>query len=308
MKLTTALEGYWLVKERDLSVNTVAEYGISFRRLVEYLPDEIAFEEIAAEQIHQFLNHCKRRHRLSDKSLCNVWIALSSLWTWAEVQIGATHVIRGRVPRPRFRRPPIEAYTEAEVKAMINACEANAKWKSTRRMPGQAARPTELRDRAILVTLLDTGLRASELCNLKVKDYDPKKGRLGVREGKGKKDRSVYLGTSARRILWRYLATRAEAKPSEPLFAARELTHLDRNNLRHLIVRTAERAGVEHATVHRFRHTFAINFLRNGGNLLELQRLMGHERMDTLHVYVQLAQSDLSEAQRLASPADKWRL
>jgi integrase/recombinase XerD len=308
MNLVTALDGYWLVKERQMSQHTVRDYQLTFRRLVEFLPQDIAFCDITPEHLHQFLNLCKRRHKLSDKSLCNVWIALSSLWTWAEVQIGAPHVVRGRVPRPRFRRPPIEGYTEAEVKAMLYACDSAAKWTSTRRQVAQASRPSSLRDRALLITLLDTGLRASELCALTVRDYDAKTGRVGVKQGKGKKDRVVYLGMTARKTVWRYMATRPNARVGEPLFATREGTHLDRNNLRHLIDRIAERAGVEHATVHRFRHTFAINFLRNGGNLLELQRLMGHERMDTLHIYVQLAQSDLSAAQRVASPADNWKL
>ena len=60
--------------------------------------------------------------------------------------------------------------------------------------------------------------------------------------------------------------------------------------------------------LHRFRHTFAVQFLRNGGNVFELQRILGHERMDTLHIYVTLAQSDLAAAQRAHSPADNWRL
>lgn len=75
-----------------------------------------------------------------------------------------------------------------------------------------------------------------------------------------------------------------------------------------MITATARRAGVSHANVHRFRHTFAITFLRNGGNVLALQKLMGHEKMDTLRVYVELAQMDLQKAQQLASPADRWGL
>jgi len=56
------------------------------------------------------------------------------------------------------------------------------------------------------------------------------------------------------------------------------------------------------------RHTFAINFLRNGGNPLELQKLLGHEKMDTVRLYVDYASADLAAAQRKASPADGWKL
>jgi site-specific recombinase XerD len=75
-----------------------------------------------------------------------------------------------------------------------------------------------------------------------------------------------------------------------------------------MIQRTADRAGVRGATCHRFRHTFAITFLRNGGNLLELQKLLGHEKIDTLQIYVDLAHTDLASAQMRASPADGWNL
>ncbi len=62
-----------------------------------------------------------------------------------------------------------------------------------------------------------------------------------------------------------------------------------------------------HSTVHKFRHTFAITFLRNGGSVLELQRMLGHERLDTVRIYASLAEADLQEAQKRASPADNWK-
>ena len=83
---------------------------------------------------------------------------------------------------------------------------------------------------------------------------------------------------------------------------------MDRASLRKMIVRCAERAGVKKASVHKFRHTFAINFLRNGGSVLELQHMLGHERLDTVRIYASLAESDLRKAQERASPADKWKL
>ena len=65
---------------------------------------------------------------------------------------------------------------------------------------------------------------------------------------------------------------------------------------------------VARAAVHKFRHTFAINFLRNGGSVLELQRMLGHEHLSTVKIYASLAESDIQEAQRRASPADNWKL
>lgn len=109
------------------------------------------------------------------------------------------------------------------------------------------------------------------------------------------------MGQASRKAIWKYLSTREPApKPQEPLFATRTGTHIDRNALGNLIESCAKRAGVEHAYPHRFRHTFAITFLRNGGSPLELQALLGHEKLDTVNIYVRLAQVDLQEAQKYA--------
>jgi integrase/recombinase XerD len=83
---------------------------------------------------------------------------------------------------------------------------------------------------------------------------------------------------------------------------------MQRTGLRLLISRIGLRAGVPDAGVHRFRHTFAVNFLRNGGNLLALQDLLGHKRLDTVRIYAKQAEVDLERQQKGASPADRWRL
>jgi integrase/recombinase XerD len=308
MQLQSAIEGYWLEKQRNLSVNTVADYTNTFKRFQSYIGPQTAFAAITSDQVRKFLNYLKTQHRLKSRTIANAWIALSSLWTWAEHELNTPHIIRGKVERPKFKRQPIEPSSRTDIAAMLEACHHAKAWKTKTGRQAAATRPTALRDRAIITTLLDTGMRASELCDLKLDDYDNTKGQLLIRHGKGDKGRFVYLGAGAKKHLWKYLATRPNAAPKEPLFTCQDLTHFDRNNLRHLIQRCAKRAGVANATLHKFRHTFAINFLRNGGNLLQLQTLLGHERMDTVRIYAQLAQSDLELAQAKASPADNWNL
>jgi integrase/recombinase XerD len=310
MELCAVLEGYWLARQRDLSVNTFNDYTLHFRRMGEFFGTDREFETIGSDELHAFLNHCKNKFKLGPKTMSNLWAALSSLWTWAETEpsLRTPHAIRGVIKRPQFRQPPIVPYSEHDIKALLAACDHCAVWVPAQNRYMQGNRSTAHRDRAIIVVLLDSGLRASELASLCYGDYEAKLGRLHVRQGKGGKDRHVFLGATGRRLLWRYLATRKNIRPTEPLFATRDLTPLNRNSLLLLIKRIAMRAEVSDAGLHRFRHTFAINFLRNGGNVLELQRMLGHEKLDTLNIYVRLAQSDLSNAQRIASPADKWRL
>jgi integrase/recombinase XerD len=109
--------------------------------------------------------------------------------------------------------------------------------------------------------------------------------------------------------VWKYLAKRKEAKPDEPLFETTGRQALDRNALRKMLLAAGQRAEVvEPVTPHRLRHTFAITYLRNGGDVYTLQRLLGHSTMDMVRRYLSLAQTDIADAHRRASPVDNWRL
>lgn len=302
-----ALEGYWLEKKRNVSPKTVADYSNTFRRFREFIGRDTKVGNIKSDDIRTFLGRLSEEG-LSAKSVNNAWIALSSFWSWAEAELGVQHVIRNRIARPKYTRPVIEPYSHTDIGALLNACSENAKWETRSGRTVKSERHWKLRDRAVILVLVDTGVRAQELCDLVLRDYDNKVGRLKIRHGKGNKSRFVFMGETARKALWRYLADRGEVKPNDPIFMTRNGTPLDPHSLLHMVLRCADRAGVAHANIHKFRHTFAINFVRNGGSVLELQRLLGHERLDTVQIYASLAESDLQAAQKKASPADNWKL
>jgi len=167
------------------------------------------------------------------------------------------------------------------------------------------------RDAAIIALLVDTGMRVSELCGLTVGDFDRMGGELSVL-GKGNKRRRVYMGAAARRHLWRYVeAERKQAKPEEPLVVGvggnRRGTGMTASGVFQVVQAVGKKAGVQGArcSPHTLRHTFAVDFLRGGGNLFELQQLMGHTDLTVLRRYVALAESDLAAAHRKASPLDR---
>lgn len=302
-----ALEGYWLARRSNFSPHSVAEYSVTFTRFEAYIGAK-PLASITAADVQTFLDKTRDERKLAKKTVCNMWVALSSFYTWAEKELYIEHIIRGHVQQPEYRSPQIEIYSEVEIKAMLGACGETRPWQTRGGKLTRSPRPEHLRDQAIITTLVDTGVRASELCGFQMQDYIQAQGRLLVRHGKGDKQRVVFLGQSGRRTLWRYLVTRPDAQPNDPLFAAKTGRVLDRNNLGDTLKRIGQRAGVLGVTVHRFRHTFAVNFLRNGGSVLELQEMLGHEKMETVRIYARLAEVDLAAAQRRASVADNWKL
>lgn len=139
-------------------------------------------------------------------------------------------------------------------------------------------------------------------------------GRVEVRQGvgggaKGGKGRVVFLGKTTRRTVWRYLAEREEGEdPDAPLFLSLANRPMNKDSLRLVVKALAKKAGVKKCYPHRFRHTFAITYLRSGGDVFTLQMLLGHSTLDMVKRYARLAESGLARVHRMASPADNWRL
>ena len=175
-------------------------------------------------------------------------------------------------------------------------------------------RSTGKRDIAIILTLVDTGLRATELCSLKIGDIDVKTGRVTVKHGvtggaKGGKGRTVFLGKAARKAIWAYLIKREDEDDAEaPVFLGKMGRKMNNMSLRHPINALGERAGIPKCHPHRFRHTFAITYLRSGGDVFTLQSLLGHSDLAMVQHYARVAEVDIQEVHKRASPADNWRL
>lgn len=327
LTLSQAIDGYFLdARARQLSICTISDYANAFRHFTEHIGDP-PIATITTDDIRAFLsalsdkpitpNGCTSRPTkpLSKKSILNIHTALSSLWTWAIAEgFADVHIIRAiRLTKPEQRA--IEPFSRTDVEALLLACERTKLYTRPGKAECSNARPTADRDRAILLLLLDTGIRASELA------ADPRRnvpglliGNLDQRNmyvkvlGKGDKERIIPISNNTLKALWRYLVSRDNPPPDESLFLGIHHKPFTRNGLLQLIKKLGKRADVPNAHPHRFRHTFAINYLRNGGKTLELQHLLGHTSLEMVNRYVKLAQVDLDEAHRRASPVANWNL
>ncbi len=162
-----------------------------------------------------------------------------------------------------------------------------------------------VRDRAIMLLLLSTGLRAAEIVALQAADIDWDKGLILIRRGKGGKFRVVPLGGKAEQALDKYLAHRQ--RPDSPhVFLSEGGEPLTYSGLRMMLQRKGQQAGV-HGNLHKWRHTAAVEYLRGGGRVETLRAMLGHTKIDmTLH-YARIAGVDLTEAHATADPARRLK-
>lgn len=311
LNLGQAIEGFFIEKRVSLSDATLNNYHWALDKLTAHVPPETPLTEITAETVAVLL--ADHRSDLSGASRLNIHAACSSLWTWAtENGYIDEHIMRS-VPMPKREGKAVIPFTESDIRAMLAACDHSRSYRRTGQRECSHSRPTALRDRAIVLTMLDTGIRASELCDLRCADLDQENQRITIRRGKGSKGRVIMIGNRTNRALWLYLArsNRSKSPPAEPLFIVSDSVHepLNRWVLHRLIHRLGVRAGiVPDAHPHRFRHTFAINALRNGCDIYSLKAMLGHASLQMVQTYLALAQTDVEDAHRRSSPVDNWHL
>ena len=325
LNVSKALTGFLQYKSAEgLAPVTVTGYERDLKLWIEYQGD-LDIITVTSQHILSFLNYLRTEYvprriagdnsrKLAPKTVYNLYVSLASFFTWASREFDFSNPMKN-IPRPRVPEdPPVEPFKKEDVELLIKACDFCEEAVTDRRRKFIMQRSTGKRDKAILLTLLDSGLRAGELCALRIADVDMKTGRVQIRSGeagraKGGKGRVVYLGKSARRFLWRYLAEREEGEdPDAPLFIGKFHRAFNRDALRQLINSLGAKAGVKKCHPHRFRHTFAITYLRSGGDIFTLKSLLGHGSLEMVEHYARIAEVDVEAAHRKASPADNWRL
>jgi integrase/recombinase XerD len=308
LTLSQAVTGYEIAATaRRLSPNTLAEYNNTYRKFAAYLKDDLIFDQITRQHLTGFLASCQT---VTQKTLLNYHVGLASLYTWAVkegiVQTNLLHLI----DRPKPEKRIIKPLTETEIRALILALTYSATYARPGKRPTRHRLPEADRNLAMLLVLLDTGIRASEICHLLIRHVDlrsPNKS-ITIHEGKGKKDRQIPISARTAQVVWKYLATRPAARVDQPLFVTDTNRPLDRCQLAKMLAAAGERAKVSDPNPHRFRHTFAICYLRNGGDIYTLQMILGHTSLDMVRIYLQIAEADLENAHRKASPVDNMHL
>jgi len=207
---------------------------------------------------------------------------------------------RPRLRQDRHKVP--DTLSVPEIRALLATCDRS---------------DVGIRDRAIMLMLLDTGMRAGEICGLTADRLD-QGGRIEIPAvfSKGSEDRVVMFSQTTGDALRDWLRCRGMPAPDEPVFLAvtgrRTLSQrpLSPGGLNQMIHRRAEAAGVEghRRLCHIWRHTFAKMYVMDGGDLESLRLLLGHSSLDTVRIYLRFKTSELEDLHRQRAPVGRLGL
>jgi integrase/recombinase XerD len=194
-----------------------------------------------------------------------------------------------KVRAPKVNPEPIEPISIDDIEKLLGIC-------STKSF-------SDLRDQAIFLFMLDTGIRAQEVCDLNCNDVDFQNGRIMIKRGKGGKSRAGFISGKVRRALTRYLRKRTDQDPA--LFVSVHGSRLTYDGLRQILERRSQAAGLtSQPTLHKFRRAFALSMLRSEVDVYSLQKLMGHADLSVLRRYLAQNEDDILAAHRKGSPVE----
>jgi site-specific recombinase XerD len=235
---------------------------------------------------------------LSSHTINTYLRSLRTFWSWLVSEEIITDNPFKKVKIPRASKKIMATFSEHDIKLLLGAIDTQS--------------AEGYRDYVVILTLLDTGLRVSELGSLLIEDVKIEEGTLKVL-GKGNRERVVPIGSRVQKGLWCYIS-RYRRKPVPPvpgyLFLTRQGSRMTKNRIEAIVSRYGKKAGLSgvRCSPHTLRHTAAVSFLRNGGDVFSLQRMLGHRSLEMTRRYLELSDSDLLRAHLGASPVDNLDL
>jgi integrase/recombinase XerC len=262
---------------RNRSLQTLRAYRCDLTQLAGWLHDENKFlvdpAEVTTDDLHDFLAALAHRG-VSGASRARKLAAIREFYRSLRLSGAIEHSPVDGVDTPKRERKARTYLTPEEYNRLLAAAGAHP------------------RDFCILTLFIQTGIRISELCELRLGDLDLDAGLLTVRIGKGMAARTIELEKKGIRATRNWLQTRP-ATPYDHLFLNRDDEPLKEWGVRDLLNKYCEQAGItKRVTPHSLRHTFASYKAQSGVSPFQLKEWLGHARLDTTSIYVHMARQN----------------
>ena len=278
----------YLYIEKGLSQNTVKAYEVDLLAFMSWIADHtnLDIKNIKEDSINKYISYLFKT-KLKSSSVNRKISSIKSFYLFLiKKSIVATSPI-SEVISPKQEKYLPSSMSEDEVDKLLNSPDSNIK--------------IEKRDKAMIEMLYATGMRISELVNLKITDVDMQRCVVKVL-GKGSKERLIPFGEEAYEALNNYLSDRDESSSKE-VFLSNRKTKISRVAFWHRIKLYLVRENLKQTiSPHTLRHAFATHLLNRGADLRSVQLLLGHSDLSTTQIYTHIAKQRLSDVLKKHHP------
>lgn len=283
----------YLSVERALAVNTIVAYARDLKQYAEYLkmrgvahPDGVQRAHITAYM------HAQKEAGLSTRSICRSLAAIKMFHRYLVRERLSREDTSSLIETPKIWKTVPDVLSAAEIKVMIEAASGND-WQ-------------KIRDQAILELFYATGMRVSEVINLKVDSINLQMGFVRC-VGKGSKERIVPVGEKARLAVQKYLdqvrQKLAKGKITDILFLSRLGRRISRQGIWKLMKGYARKTNIKKIVKpHILRHSFATHLLEHGADLRAVQEMLGHSDISTTQIYTHVDKERLKSVHKQFHP------
>lgn len=246
-------------------------------------PQQVA--DLDTNHLREFIDHVRHTSSpglnkpMGSQTLHGYARVIKAFLNWCVVEGLIAESVTRRYKMPKREQKVIQVFSDSDIRRLYEAAgqvDAVYPWFAER-------------DKAILAVLLDTGIRANELCTLTLPNtHLTSEDAYLVVDGKGRKQREVGLGQRARFQLGYYIKHARPKSSSTHVFLTRALRPLQPEGLDRILYRLRDRAGIEgiRVSAHTFRHTYACRYIEEGGDVYKLSRVLGHTSVSVTEIYL----------------------
>ncbi len=310
--LNELISRYALQNEAESkSPKTITWYNDLLKQYCRYLeasaiiPDASAINKDCARAYMLYLHNKNRfdshphspapMQPLSPKTIqCHIR-CLKAFSTWLSEEGYTSENRLQHLKLPKAPEVITEPLTPAEIDKITNSIDKSS--------------PAGIRNHAILVTMLDSGLRVAEVASITLDRLNLEDGFVKVM-GKGSKERIVPLGKYVCKVLWSYI-DKTRPKPRVPgrnfLFLSPAGDPISANTLKLMFTRLAKISAIKRLHAHLCRHTFATNYLLNGGDIFSLKEILGHTTLEMVNHYLHFSSLQVTALHHQFSPMDRLK-
>jgi len=266
-------------RQRNLRQGTINHYRQSYTQFYKFFDKDMAVTDLDEDSYTDYVIYLK--DTLSNDVSINAY--LRDFITTLHFLMDKGYIERFKMKSIKVDKSPIETYSESELQLLLKKPNLNK------------CSFTEYQCWVMTNFLFSTGVRQRSLINIKVKDVDFDNNVVYVNVTKNRKPLIVPLNRTMASILNEYLKYRQHKSDEDYLFSNVFGQQLVKSTCYHKLYEYNKRRGVETTGIHRYRHTFAKQWILNGGNVVSLSQLLGHSSLDITQNYIHLLVSDVAK-------------